>query len=115
MAVSSCCGASFAASSARRRREADARTEAAREHSRQADAYYKLEKYPSAIGEVRAGAYLSKPDASFLFNIAQVQHRLLMGHANEAIKFYRRFLNDAAPSAPSRAIARQKHIRDLER
>ncbi len=89
---------------------ADARTEAAREHSRQADAYYKLEKYPNAIGEYEQ-AYLSKPDASFLFNIAQC-HRL-MGHAAEAIKFYRRFLNDAAPSAPSRAIA-EKHIRDLE-
>lgn len=91
-------------------RAADARTEAAREHSRQADAYYKLEKYPNAIGEYEQ-AYLSKPDASFLFNIAQC-HRL-MGHAAEAIKFYRRFLNDAAPSAPSRAIA-EKHIRDLE-
>ncbi|MFL5305911.1 MAG: tetratricopeptide repeat protein [Polyangia bacterium] len=89
---------------------ADARTEAAREHSRQADAYYKLEKYPNAIGEYEQ-AYLSKPDASFLFNIAQC-HRL-MGHAAEAIKFYRRFLNDAAPSAPSRAIA-EKHIRDLD-
>ncbi|MES1207184.1 MAG: hypothetical protein ABUS79_14705, partial [Pseudomonadota bacterium] len=69
-----------------------------------------LEKYPSAIGEYEP-AYLSKPDASFLFNIAQC-HRL-MGHAAEAIKFYRRFLNDAAPGAPSRAIA-EKHIRDLE-
>ncbi len=89
---------------------ADARTEAAREHSRQADAYYKLEKYPNAIGEYEQ-AYLSKPDPSFLFNIAQC-HRL-MGHAAEAIKFYRRFLNDAAPGAPSRAVA-DKHIRDLE-
>ncbi len=89
---------------------ADARTESAREHSRQADAYYKLEKYPNAIGEYEQ-AYLAKPDASFLFNIAQC-HRL-MGHPAEAIKFYRRFLNDAAPNAPSRAIA-EKHIRDLE-
>ncbi|HSS39112.1 MAG TPA: tetratricopeptide repeat protein [Polyangia bacterium] len=99
----------LSASSARAA-SADARTEAAREHSRQADAYYKLEKYPNAIGEYEQ-AYLSKPDASFLFNIAQC-HRL-MGHAAEAIKFYRRFLNDAAPGAPSRAVA-EKHIRDLE-
>jgi tetratricopeptide (TPR) repeat protein len=76
---------------------ADARTEAAREHSRQADAYYKLEKYPNAIGEYEQ-AYLSKPDASFLFNIAQC-HRL-MGHAAEAIKFYRRFLNGAERPQP---------------
>jgi tetratricopeptide (TPR) repeat protein len=91
-------------------RAADPRTEAAREHSRQADAYYKLEKYTNAIGEYEQ-AYLAKPDASFLFNIAQC-HRL-MGHAAEAIKFYRRFLNDAAPNAPSRTVA-EKHIRDLE-
>ncbi len=91
-------------------RAADPRTEAAREHSRQGDAYYKLEKYTNAIGEYEQ-AYLSKPDPSFLFNIAQC-HRL-MGQGAEALKFYRRFLNDAPPNAPSRAVA-EKHIRDLE-
>lgn len=89
---------------------ADPRTEAAREHARQGDSYYKLEKYANAIGEYEQG-YLAKPDPSFLFNIAQC-HRL-MGHGNEAIKFYRRFLNDAPPNTPSRAVA-EKHIRDLE-
>lgn len=89
---------------------ADPRTEAAREHSRQGDSYYKLEKYTNAIGEYEQ-AYLSKPDPSFLFNIAQC-HRL-MGHGAEAIKFYRRFLNDAPPTNPSRGVA-EKHIRDLE-
>jgi len=93
-----------------RARAADPRTEAAREHSRQGDAYYKLEKYTNAIGEYEQ-AYLSKPDPSFLFNIAQC-HRL-MGHDAEAVKFYRRFLNDAPPNSPSRAVA-DKHIRDLE-
>jgi len=89
---------------------ADARTEAAREHARQGDSYYKLEKYANAIAEYEQG-YLAKPDPSFLFNIAQC-HRL-MGQGNEAIKFYRRFLNDAPPTTPSRAVA-EKHIRDLE-
>ena len=93
-----------------RARAADPRTEAAREHSRQGDAYYKLEKYTNAIGEYEQ-AYLSKPDPSFLFNIAQC-HRL-MGHNAEAVKFYRRFLSDAPPSSPSRGVA-EKHIRDLE-
>jgi hypothetical protein len=88
----------------------DPRTEAAREHSRQGDSYYKLEKYANAIGEYEQ-AYLAKPDPSFLFNIAQC-HRL-MGQGAEAIKFYRRFLTDAPPSTPSRAVA-EKHIRDLE-
>ncbi len=91
-------------------RAADPRTEAAREHSRQGDAYYKLEKYSNAIGEYEQ-AYLSKPDPSFLFNIAQC-HRL-MGQGAEAVNFYRRFLNDAPPNAPSRAVA-EKHIRDLD-
>jgi tetratricopeptide (TPR) repeat protein len=90
-------------------RAADARTETAREHSGQGDAYYKLEKYGNAIGEYEQ-AYLAKPDPSFLYNIAQC-HRL-MGHSAEAIKFYRRFLKDA-PNAPNRAVA-EKHIRDLE-
>jgi len=90
-------------------RAADARTETAREHSGQGDAYYKLEKYGNAIGEYEQ-AYLAKPDPSFLYNIAQC-HRL-MGHSAEAIKFYRRFLKDA-PNAPNRAVA-EKHIKDLE-
>jgi tetratricopeptide (TPR) repeat protein len=90
-------------------RGADPRTESAREHSSQGDAYYKLEKYSNAIGEYEQ-AYLAKSDPSFLYNIAQC-HRL-MGQSAEAIKFYRRFLNDA-PNAPNRSVA-EKHIRDLE-
>jgi len=90
-------------------RAADPRTESAREHSAQGDAYYKLEKYSNAIGEYEQ-AYLAKADPSFLYNIAQC-HRL-MGQSAEAIKFYRRFLKDA-PNAPNRAVA-EKHIKDLE-
>ncbi|HXJ23572.1 MAG TPA: tetratricopeptide repeat protein [Polyangia bacterium] len=88
----------------------DPRTEAAREHSRQGDSYYKLEKYTNAIGEYEQ-AYLAKPDPSFLFNIAQCHRQL--GHGTEAIKFYRQFLKDAPPNTPSRGVA-EKHIRDLE-
>jgi tetratricopeptide (TPR) repeat protein len=88
---------------------ADPRTETAREHSQQGDAYYKLEKYANAIAEYEQ-AYLAKPDPSFLYNIAQC-HRL-MGHGGEALKFYRRFLKDA-PTAPNRPVA-EKHIKDLE-
>ena len=88
---------------------ADPRLDAARAHSQEGDAYYKLEKYANAIAEYEQ-AYLAKPDPSFLYNIAQC-HRL-MGNGPEAIKFYRRFLKDA-PNAPNRAVA-EKHIRDLE-
>lgn len=90
-------------------RAADPRTETARQHSAQGDAYYKLEKYGNAIGEYEQ-AYLSKPDPSFLYNIAQC-HRL-MGQNAEALNFYRRFLRDA-PNAPNRQVA-EKHIKDLE-
>ena len=90
-------------------RAADPRTESARAHSQEGDAYYKLEKYKNAISEYEQ-AYLAKPDPSFLYNIAQC-HRL-MGEGSEAINFYRRFLKDA-PNAPNREIA-EKHIRDLE-
>jgi tetratricopeptide (TPR) repeat protein len=90
-------------------RAGDPKVDAARAHSQEGDAYYKLEKYTNAISEYEQ-AYLAKPDPSFLYNIAQC-HRLMGNHA-EAIHFYRRFLKDA-PSAPNRAVA-EKHIRDLE-
>jgi tetratricopeptide (TPR) repeat protein len=96
-------------SAGRPARAADPRTESARQHSAQGDAYYKLEKYSNAIGEYEQ-AYLAKPDPSFLYNIAQC-HRL-MGQSAEALNFYRRFLRDA-PNAPNREVA-EKHIKDLE-
>ena len=88
---------------------ADARTEKAREHYLQGDAFYKLDKYPNALAEYEQ-AYLAKPDPSFLYNIAQC-HRL-MGNRAEALRFYRRYLKDA-PNAPNREVA-DKHIKDLE-
>ena len=88
---------------------ADTRTEQAREHYLQGDAYYKLDKYANALQEYEQ-AYLAKQDPSFLYNIAQC-HRL-MGQKAEAVKFYRRYLKDA-PTAPNRAVA-EKHIKDLE-
>jgi tetratricopeptide (TPR) repeat protein len=87
----------------------DARTEKAREHYQQGDAYYKLDKYASALQEYEQ-AYLAKSDPSFLYNIAQC-HRL-MGAKAEALKFYRRYLKDA-PNAANRAVT-EKHIKDLE-
>jgi tetratricopeptide (TPR) repeat protein len=87
----------------------EARTEKAREHYLQGDAYYKLDKYAEALREYEQ-AYIAKPDPSFLYNIAQC-HRLT-GDRADALKFYRRYLRDA-PAAPNRAIA-EKHIRELE-
>src|SRR4029077_8453500 len=87
----------------------DARTEKAREHYLQGDANYKLDKYANALAEYEQ-AYLAKPDPSFLYNIAQC-HRL-MGDRAEAVRFYKRYLNDA-PAAANRPVA-EKHVRDLE-
>jgi hypothetical protein len=90
-------------------RAGDPKLDAARAHSQEGDAYYKLEKYANAISEYEQ-AYLNKADPSFLYNIAQC-HRL-MGNGAQAIHFYRRYLKDA-PNAPNRGVA-EKHIRDLE-
>jgi tetratricopeptide (TPR) repeat protein len=87
----------------------DARTETARAHYLQGDAYYKLDKYANALQEYEQ-AYIAKADPSFLYNIAQC-HRL-MGNRAEALKFYKRYLKDA-PNAANRPIA-EKHIKDLE-
>jgi len=88
---------------------ADPKTERAREHFQLGDAYFKLEKYASALQEFEQ-AYLAKPDASFLYNIAQC-HRL-MGSRVEAVRFYRRYINEA-PNAANRGVA-EKHIKELE-
>jgi tetratricopeptide (TPR) repeat protein len=88
---------------------ADERIERARAHYLQGNAYYKLDKFKEALGEYEQ-AYIAKPDPSFIFNIAQC-HRL-MGNRMEAVKFYRRYLEDQ-PVSPNRPVA-EKHIRDLE-
>jgi tetratricopeptide (TPR) repeat protein len=90
-------------------RAGDSNAEKARAHFQQGDTYFKLEKYANALQEFEQ-AYLAKQDPSFLYNIAQC-HRL-MGNRVEAVRFYKRYLNDA-PSAANRPVA-EKHIRDLE-
>jgi tetratricopeptide (TPR) repeat protein len=90
-------------------RAGDPNAEKARAHFQQGDTYFKLDKYATALQEFEQ-AYLAKQDPSFLYNIAQC-HRL-MGNRVEAIRFYKRYLNDA-PTAANRPVA-EKHIRDLE-
>ena len=90
-------------------RAGDPNAEKARGHFQQGDTYFKLEKYANALQEFEQ-AYLAKQDPSFLYNIAQC-HRL-MGNRVEAVRFYKRYLNDA-PNAANRPVA-EKHIRDLE-
>jgi hypothetical protein len=87
-----------------------AAAEKAREHFQRGEAFFKLEKFKEALGEYEQG-YLAKSDATFLYNIAQC-HRL-MGNKPAALRFYRRFLNEAT-KVPNREIVEQ-HIRDLEK
>src|SRR3569623_1532253 len=74
----------------------------AREYLEQGEANITLEKYEQG--------YLAKADASFLYNIAQC-HRL-MGDKPAALRFYKRFLNEAT-HVPNRPIVEQ-HIKELE-
>src|SRR5436190_18302547 len=90
-------------------RAGDSNAEKARAHFQQGDTYFKLDRYANALQEFEQ-AYLAKQDPSFLYNIAQC-HRL-MGNRVEAVRFYKRYLNDA-PNAANRPVA-EKHIRDLE-
>ena len=90
-------------------RAGDPKAEQARAHFQQGDTYFKLDKYAPALQEFEQ-AYLAKQDPSFLYNIAQC-HRL-MGDRVEAIRFYKRYINDA-PAAPNRPVA-EKHVHDLE-
>ena len=85
-------------------------SEKAREHFKQGEAFFKLEKFQDALGEYEQG-YLARSDASFLYNIAQC-HRL-MGNKPAALRFYRRFL-DEATHVPNREMVEQ-HIHTLEK
>jgi len=81
----------------------------AREFFERGETFFKLEKYKEALEQYEQG-YLAKSDASFLYNIAQC-HRL-MGDKQAALRFYRRFLNEAT-RVPNRPIVEQ-HISELE-
>jgi len=81
----------------------------AREYFERGEAFFKLEKYKEALEQYEQG-YLAKADASFLYNIAQC-HRL-MGDKPAALRFYKRFLNEAT-HVPNRPIVEQ-HIKELE-
>jgi hypothetical protein len=80
----------------------------AKAHYKEGRAHYQLGEYGAAIKEFKE-AYHLKPDATFLFNIAQC-HRQLREYA-EAIQLYRNYLRDA-PDAPNREDV-EKFIREI--
>ena len=72
----------------------------ARAHFERAARLYEVKEFTDALAEFKA-AYVAKPDPAFLFNIAQCHRNL--GHAEEAVTFYRRFLQHAPANDPNRA------------
>lgn len=80
----------------------------ARAHYEQAVVHYNLDEFAQALAEFRE-AYRLKPDASFLFNIAQCHRKL--GDVDAALDFYRKYLR-SLPEAPNRAEV-ERMIADL--
>jgi tetratricopeptide (TPR) repeat protein len=83
--------------------------EKARAHFEHGERLYKVSRYREALEEFKEG-FVSKADPVFLFNIAQC-HRLL-GDREEALTFYRRYLQ--ADPRTFRRIEIEKRIHDLE-
>jgi hypothetical protein len=83
--------------------------EKARAHFRKGMASYMLDRFEQAIPEFEAG-FAEEPEAAFLYNLAQAHARL--GHHQQAINFYRKYLDMGAP--PEDVAAVQKRIEELE-
>jgi tetratricopeptide (TPR) repeat protein len=81
----------------------------AKQHYQRGVTAYNLQRFEVALKEFQA-AYESRPDAAFLFNIAQTQRQL--GQYDAAIKSYRAYLREQ-PDAPNRGEV-LKRIGDME-
>ncbi len=88
---------------------AHADKEKARAHFRKGMAAYMLDRYEQAIPEFESG-FNEEPEAAFLYNLAQSHARL--GHLQQAINFYRKYLDMGAP--PDDVAQVQKRIEELE-
>jgi tetratricopeptide (TPR) repeat protein len=88
----------------------DAQLAEARQHHAAGSKLYDLAEYEAALREFKE-AYRAVEDPAFLFNIAQCHRKL--GHAPDAITFYRNYLR-RAPRAANRAEV-ERHIAELER
>lgn len=87
----------------------DAATKAARRHFSKGDKLFALGRFDEALGHFEK-AYEAKPIAVFLFNIAQCHRNL--GHIDEAIFSYRKYLSEQ-PDADNRDKVEQQ-IEELE-
>lgn len=89
---------------------ADDDADVARVHFDAGKKFYDVGEYQAALRHFKA-AHLARPDPVFLYNIAQCHRQL--GHVEEAVKAYRRYLS-ASPAATNRREVEQR-ITDLER
>ena len=87
----------------------DAATKAARRHFSKGDKLFALGRFDEALEHFEK-AYEAKPIAGFLFNIAQCHRNL--GHIDEAIFSYRKYLSEQ-PDADNRDKVEQQ-IEELE-
>jgi tetratricopeptide (TPR) repeat protein len=87
----------------------DAETKAARRHFSKGKKLFALGRFEEALGHYEK-AYEAKPIPAFMFNIAQCHRNL--GHLDEAIFSYRRYLTEQ-PDAEDRAEVEQQ-IDELE-
>lgn len=87
----------------------DADTKAAKRHFTKGKKLFALGRFEEALGHYEK-AYEAKPIPAFLFNIAQCHRNL--GHLDEAIFSYRRYLTEQ-PDAENRAEVEQQ-IDELE-
>jgi tetratricopeptide (TPR) repeat protein len=82
----------------------------AKRHYGQGSRYYDLAEYEDALREFKE-AYRVVDDPAFLFNIAQCHRKL--GHAQDAITFYKNYLR-RAPRAANRSEV-ERLVAELER
>lgn len=84
---------------------ADSKTERARKHFRQGEAYRKAKAFDLAVAEYEA-AYAQVPKAGFLFNVGLVYEEA--GEARKAVAYYRRFLEAAGEDDAAAGEARAR-------
>jgi len=82
----------------------------ARAHFEKGKSYFQISEYRKALEEFKA-AHVEKPDAAYLYNIAECHRNL--GEPKEAAVFYQRFLKLAPPDSPMRSSA-EKQLAELQ-
>jgi tetratricopeptide (TPR) repeat protein len=100
----------FSAAAPHARAADDGDRAAALAHYRRGMTHYQLSEYREALSAFKE-AFRVKNDPAFLYNIAQCHRKL--GHAQDAITFYRTYLR-RAPRAANRAEV-ERQITELER